>query len=499
MSERNKNGSIVEKNQRRPRRGRRVQKRGSARKRTPNYRKKQRANGQRTNGRGRGRNNGGVRLSEETTAFAEAVTNPFSNAAIGAIIPDRWAPPSIPALDRLTMTLDPKQWTEHDNKLVIHGWVVAILPRSLAMGWKARRFNTTQALYRIIPFQLDFGEPDQDPRGDMYSLWVGVLATNDDYTNLEMLCWNAEGGGVFRPGMNVMSYSRHEILEKTVTGGRIVGSGLKLFPNAPPLTTGGSCYGGWLSIADLATLIPYGDVDTPPALKSNYNNDTTTIRGGHVKLQSNVEFKNDYLGFPATAKEQRELMKIRKHEGRRRVGVNQHITAANVQDLLKMRMVYPGIKGVTVRSSPLQSPVQEEFRIPFDHAVFESIDPISSRTNSGVGVGCNDLISGSDYVPAVVWRYNSNDGEPQTYTIRLESRVHLQCIPDADNPFMTKSVVPDPSYDSVALILENKDTYPVVTTGNSFKSFLSGVESSMDTLIRTASKIPLLRAAASFV
>jgi hypothetical protein len=155
---------------------------------------------------------------------------------------------------------------------------------------------------------------------------------------------------------------------------------------------------------------------------------------------------------------------------------------SNVQDSLRYRHTYRGVDGVTVRYSPLQSSRQETFQPAYEDALFDSFNPdVANGRNSnvGIGVGVHDLIGASDYVPCVVWRFNSPD---DAYSLRLEARVHIQAEPDGSCPFMTTTVVPDPNYPHLQLLLENKEAFPIVAKGQSFASFLAGVKKAIATV-----------------
>lgn len=447
-----------------------------------------------------------VTLSPEAKGFIQAVTNPFSDAAIGAIVPDQWCPPTIAGNDRLTLTLDPAEWKKRLPTLTITGWVVYFVPRSLALGWRALDTDD-KLLHAVVPMNMDFTTPDSDPRAALYSLYVGAIGTIEDGP-VKIWAHDNQYSEKFQPGINSIPFSRHDIIESTTNGARIVGAGIKAFPNSAPLTTGGTVYGGWMPLTDLQHHVPNSLLDplqlsTPDIedlgdfLPLTRNSAATCSERGFTSSRGAPPSKvrRDCLESKHDYGESIEVQRgrIRPHAKLNRPAVTLFNTdPADIQDNLRYRHSYPGTKGVTVRYSPLQSPTQEEFRIPFDGALVAGLTVAGGFTNRDVGGGVNDLISGSDMVPGFVWKYNVVNDATESYSIRVEARVHLQCVPDATNPFLTASAMPDASFPTIAMSLENKDIYPVVSMGNSFSSLIRNFNEGVDAIVRAASKIPIL-------
>lgn len=98
-------------------------------------------------------NNALAHFSPITRTLAQAITNPFADSAIGACIPDAWTPPSIPALDRLSVNLDPSALAAIDpaDDLTILGFFMAVVPRSLGAGWIAQRNSGTVNVPVYVP------------------------------------------------------------------------------------------------------------------------------------------------------------------------------------------------------------------------------------------------------------------------------------------------------------------------------------------------------------
>jgi hypothetical protein len=439
-----------------------------------------------------------AQLSNESVHFAEAVTNPFSDGALGASLPDQWAPPTVPANDRLTMIFDPATFIDLDDSkngdVVVEGFLAAIVPRSLAAGWLAMDFDRSNTIHEVYAITTTYETPAQNPLGDMYCLVTCVIGRSTAHPTTSILAWRPDPQALgIVEGYNVQAFARHEILEATAAGGRIVGAGLKIFANAAPLTTGGTSYGGWITIVDLLSMAE--DSNPGRAFETLYEQEFTEAKTGgyrsdphpHPSLHTQSPILSQrhaaILALNQPGQETKERRALKRALIKARVSLVPIVQAANIEDLLRMRHTYQGVKGVTVRYSPLQSAVQEEYRPAFDDAVFSGVVVNSREQNLASGLGANDLASPTDFVPCVIWKFNTDSGGvPTTYNLRIEATVHLQCIPRSTNPYMTNGVIPDPNYPKLALILENRDVYPVVSRGNSFKSFLSGVSAAMKTL-----------------
>jgi hypothetical protein len=426
-----------------------------------------------------------VRFSHDTETLAQAITNPFDDAAIGAVIPDQWAPPTIPAMDRLTINLEPNLLTQAVPNSIINGFIIALVPRSLSAGWLSEINAGTvdapvvDAAVNIISVDTNFAAITTFPVvADLYSLFVGSIGFAPGLTGLNCMAYDPDSAQ-FRVGFNAIPFSRIDALAQSCSGARICGAGLKIFSDEAPIETGGTAYGGWCAIDDIFKLVraPVTTINSFTHISSKTLSPISELRRNLPGARVILEEKSPGNLYTRRAPRRR----------RRRPGVDEEpaYSAATFQDALKFRHAFKGIEGVTVRYSPLQSASQEVFQPIFEDALFHlnetsNTDPeLVMSINRDVAVGTHDLIGPSDYVPMVVWRFNgTTNADPdldKTYTLRIEARVHLQCEPDGDCPFMASTITPDPHYTSLQLLLENKDAFPVVTKGSSFKSFLHGM------------------------
>jgi hypothetical protein len=451
------------------------------------------------NNRNRISNNATIHFSRDTETLAQAITNPFDDAAIGAVIPDQWSPPTIPALDRLTITLDPSLIVAAagTNAILVQGWIIAFVPRSLSAGWLARANTGTvedpsySQVVNIVSVDSSFSRVQEFPAtAEMYSLFVGIIGISgniDNGNSITVMAYDP-ADQLFVEGFMCIPFSRGSALSESCSGGRICGAGLKVFSDEAPIETGGTVYGGWTAIDDLFKLVFLEPIEPPPPPKTNRNQRYNIPIPIQPTVLAEYDDLGEYKGKPHGRKTRR---RSRRYQSRVDTPL---YSAATFQDALKYRHAYKGVDGVTVRYSPLQSAIMEEFRPIYEDAMFiettiSLLNPDTAITiNEDIAVGAHDLINPNDYVPCVVWRYNSSAGATptenidKTYSLRVEARVHLQCEPDGDCPFMATTVQPDPHYIHLQMLLENKDAFPVVSKGQSFKSFNAGIREAVKTV-----------------
>jgi hypothetical protein len=366
-------------------------------------------------------------VSYESNRFAEAVVNPFHEGAIGAVMPDRWTPPTIPAMDIINMTIKANSIIDASAGLNLLGIYIAFVPRSLAVGWMETQgdgFTKNPVFYADTNFNATGSAGAPDPRkvaGNLYCLMVSFIVTSTAFPDpifgaIEQQIPPFFIGSLTR-GFNFIETSRFQTINGLSDGGRIVGAGIKVNTQANLLETGGTAYGGWMSIDDLyKQCAQYADFSTIP---------------------------------PTSPLE--------------------------VQDLLKLKSFYKAIDGISVRYSPLQSAIQQKFVEIYPSTSFALNDAYPAQSNGfvdGSSVGAHDAIGGGDFVPAVVWLFNtSGDLNAHVYDLQVELRVHLQCEPKGICPFVISHVVPDPEFLILSRILGNPDVFDVAVKGASFVSF----------------------------
>lgn len=382
-------------------------------------------------------------FSYHLRGFAEAVVHPFSPEAIGAMCPDQWSGPSIPITDRLTIDFDPSIY--QISSLDLDGVLIAIVPRCLRAGWAQGTPPTDAAQNNGIKLQAPYmgtvgapalgmavpGGTNVKPdlifdqyylliagiRGDKY-VWIGTnnreAASSGSATSIAVDGW-ANSAGNDTPGYNAIRFSRFGKYKGNCDKGRILGAGLKVWSNESPLNTGGTCYGGWITQDDLfKSLIGSGQFASSPP--------------------------------PST-----------------------------IEDYIRFRFTSLGVGGSTVRYSPLQSPIQQEYVVPAVTTTAYNLaaDAIWwSEEKENVDLTAFDQCKPGDFIPCCVWRYNTAMAGG-VYNLRISAQMHIQGSPSGDSPFQTKTIRSDPNYLYCKSLIENLEDFPVAVGGHSFKSFMS--------------------------
>jgi hypothetical protein len=396
-------------------------------------------------------------------------------------MPDKWMSPSISAHDRLFYDFDPALYTSLDGTLQITGVVFILMPRCLSSGmagvW-ARGDNIDLPLFAYHPIDYS-GEQGEVSTYDItkdpvitsaYCLIQGVLghtasfqdetlfgvfennfgkkslkslfevqkytrdielakkkmATIDEQSPINLNGFidikeddekKAPFAAAISPHMvNVIPFSRSDSIRNNVEGCRIIGAGLKVFSDEAPINTGGTVYGGWIPADNILKYIANdGDINT---------------------YKSTVGIQND----------------------------------------LMTNHMYKGVTGSTARYSTLQSPQQAAFNAYDVSASFENAEAAGANSDwaygrPGASGNSNDLIKPSDYVPTIIWRYNSSD-QNDVYSLRVRATIHLQCQPLGTCPFALTSIHPTFGLTELQALLNNLDHFPTACEGESFKGFL---------------------------
>jgi hypothetical protein len=353
--------------------------------------------------------------------------NPFSNGAIGALIPDKWSAPTIPAFDLTTLSFDPKRWLATDDSLVILGFVFSILPRSLAVGWMHFPTNTPFIPLFYLYSDLSGSNPGYDglkPPAALYSLIFAVIGTSNTYPTPTYLALAGTDASPFlTTGFNCLLTGRYEAIRSLCAGARIIGAGLRVKTKTDPATTSGRVHAGWLTVFDLYT--------TVAAL------DNATLTG---------------------------------------------ISPADLPNYLTLRKTTTPLEGTTVRYSALQSPIQATYQTLYPETAFPVTNlPYAPGFVDGVSPGANDVINSGDYIPTVFWEFNTGIlnrskqnplATSNAYVLQLEIRVHLQCQPLGICPFNILHIKPDTDYLLLVSILDNADIFNIVTKDPSFPTFI---------------------------
>jgi hypothetical protein len=352
-------------------------------------------------------------LSPELNAYANAVVHPFGDEGLGATRPDNWNTISLPVTDRLTMDIDPSIFFNANTALdTLEAIQITLVPRCLAAGW-TRSTASDQMLVPLISCdaELEYIEGEWVPRQQYYLLVSAIGTVNGElnqyaYWSTDNTMRSSEENSA--GAANAVAFSRFSKYADNADGGRIIGMGLKIWSEAAPINTGGTAYGGWITIADL-----FGE----------------------------------YRKAATDAASVTDLMFKRKHfKGAAGVTVRYSPT----QEPDQLNYVVPFLDTIALNGTDWNE--QVDIEIGADWAQQDQCNP-------------------GTYVPCALWKFDSTD-QSSSYSIRVEARVHIHARPKGNCPFMTVKPTYDPLIDYLDNILANPQLFPIVVEGASFKSFM---------------------------
>lgn len=387
-------------------------------------------------------------LDEELLAFSNAVVHPFSDGAIGAVWPDSWQTVSLPATDRLTLDIDPSIYTGASPGMTsIIGFVAILQPRCLAAGW-LREFDANSQVVRSITITPEYNVDDTVVDNTVsryrygpacqYSVFIAAIGTSSEsgdeiaahgYDPTDNSVFIGAPTGFLSGGFNSMAFSRFGTYGTVVDAGRVLGAGMKMWSEAPPIQTGGTVYGGWATTEDIYRWFVR---DTPS------------------------------------------------------------LSVTSFEDIMQHRQHFQGVDGVTVRYSPLQSDKQADYVPPYVRGLgTESVQNNDVRRPPNVLNNVEpmvfDQVTMGDYVPVCLWKYNSVDTE-SLYSVRLEARLHIQGRPVGTSPFATIPPRLEPLLNVIVPLLSNPNLFPAAVEGHSFRSFIARLKEWGGGVLRTVKR-----------
>lgn len=448
-------------------------------------------------------------LSRPLQSFCEAVTNPFGNGALGAVLPDNYNDLTIPVSDRAEFDLDytSVNFSGHD-------WYADAIATSPATADDAGFYDNAAATIQLLGIYIWFqprcvqsslldtcivndssfavfrGSAPKYPytvTGELDEAFADKLAIMDEYVLCYTGYWYINNGaprdtsdteynytgyaaGLYYKasdsgtvtertfphvfGYRVVPYPRIENIADNISKARILGAGLKVWSEEAPINTGGYVVGGWTTFDDLLPIIrntSYGWGDGSGTLSSTaYYTQLVT------SLSNSGSATNDFI--PSLKGACRET----------------------------------GVGGVTVRYSPLQTAEQlekERVMLDGDDANFSYVtdwDPSGESTgvnyvnihpSTGSDLSAFDVITRGSYIPALFWKWNvdltADEPIADLYTLRVMSMVHLDGQPLGTSPFMSQNYDCDPASAHVKLLMENWSVFPPAVSGHTFKSFMT--------------------------
>jgi hypothetical protein len=217
---------------------------------------------------------------------------------------------------------------------------------------------------------------------------------------------------------------------------RLLGAGIKVWSEQAPINTGGYSVGGWITVEDIMSAMAWTDRVTPL-----------------------------FTPGPATP----GALKA-------------------IQPKIKFACRTPGVKGSTVRYSPLQTSDQVEAEYPkiptrmattgtINIAALNGVVPNLVIEQPNVDFSINDVITPGSFVPCIYWQFNTTDtggaAVNGVYTLKVMAMVHGEGTPTGESPFMSCKSSTDPSAAYAKAMIENLEVFPPAVSGHSFKSFMT--------------------------
>jgi hypothetical protein len=420
----------------------------------------------------------GTILSYDVHNFCEAVTQPFSRSARGAVLPDQYLEAAVPCLDTHDVELAPAafnyngDWTASGDagsgvRFRLVGCLIWLQPRCVSAN-----VIHTQSLHGLdIEEKSSTVKYPSVCRSD--SSDNGNMAHSDDIDSLAelyTLCytgsWSVEvynngrttsstkSTGLYSaalgpvktdslfPGYRTVPFPRLGNIAVNSTGARILGMGLKVWSNGSKTVKGEVATAGWLSLHQVL--------------------DAACDSSGRTMHDIGASFRGS----------------VQRHGG----------------------------QGVTARYSPLQDSKQlvhqpcfldKKLYHPslidgFENSSSHRATDVSSGSPIGWGreyavAGVQDVadlrlfdaIEPGSFVPVCYWRFSNEyraliddtnliDG---VHTVALEAVVHVEAIPNGACPFLGGPVDKFNGVDQVKDFLVDWRYFPPATNGHSFTSF----------------------------
>lgn len=443
-------------------------------------------------------------IAPDLGRYIESVIHPFGDGGIGAFAPNRWSSNRcIPVTDRISFTLDPTLYTTIDAGVQPAGFFVALVPRSIQAGWMTtRQGNAYNEFGWYGPKFTGLKNNDSDEiitatNTDIdqsivlnhYYLLVSLIDADGDfryiipeYTDTSSV---TQAATVQTGGYNAIAFTRFSRYKDNCDNGCLLGAGIKIRANKSLLNTGGKVYGGSITHRDAITI---KDVGTNAAKVIQNKLKEWRLEQGVEGITVRYEPSQDSL-------QQREVIpKIPNDQVEYYQDAPQAtpVLTKEVKDVAKMiynqkhGIVYSGEEKKQEMPPPQPDKIQP---LPWEYFKTngKEVKGINSRAAQALGANADqpdfypmftgnvdpssqDQMSGGSSIPGAVWKYNLDDNEG-VYTLAVQAVVHVEGVPDGNCPFGTYEVHHDPMFQYAKSLTENKNMFPVVTEGNSFKSF----------------------------
>jgi hypothetical protein len=237
---------------------------------------------------------------------------------------------------------------------------------------------------------------------------------------------NEAGTGV-EEGYMAIRTTRQISLQATSASMRILGVGCKLWPNSPPINTGGKVFSGMMSQNDL------------------YN----SFRG-------NASYAN----------------------------------ASTLESQIYDKQAYYGLDGTTVRYNTFSDNNQVDFHDTNLEELFSDLLPSTGVQVVQEGnrqYSSQDMIGPGSGVPIMIWRYQSATSS-DIFDLTFNLIAHLEVKPRGTSPYEQSFILYDPKLEHLDKIL-GSNHFPVSVKGHSFKSFFEKAKTFVHKTLNSADDI----------
>jgi hypothetical protein len=443
--------------------------------------------------------------------YLEALTNPFSPNATGALRPDGTNMPTTPLKDRIAFGIDPSGFAytgnslnSYETQITIEQVIITYLPRCFAAGWGyGTGLNLAPADPMIstlnpkdiklhVPYSYSTSESVEDLSEKVfitepYVLCVLMVTTGGRAVRLPSSEEEkVQSYGDWPVGPTFVQFARTTYANQCA-GIRINGAGLKILPLGAPINTGGIIYSGTISQEVLyqscisnQTTSAFANYETKIRNRSRFKGvEGVTIRYDPVQTKVHHQFKDGFTDddYYSTTRvyDQTDLLSQQDNNkfspGRR---IKREMIEEKEPYIEIQRGKNVGKKATKVNA--LDASAEDYVRMYWNTA--SQIE---------------DLCGKDDQVPIVIWRFDKSQGAETTvtdYNIQIEAVCHAEMIPKGNSPFVSEKVPEQPGLASFEKLTTNYELIPLSQKGSSFKTI-------MRHFANFAGRVPMLADSAS--
>jgi hypothetical protein len=365
-------------------------------------------------------------IKGQSLKYAEACVNPFDDVCLGCKRPDG-SPFTVSAVDRMQLTL-PVTTLAGFMASNFGGIVLCFIPRCTVVGWLTGNQTATSPAVIISP-EIQFTQYDANfnaitsnnilvPSDAYYILFAG-LGLDGLYYKID-----AAGTGV-DTGYMCIRTTRQTALQNTSASLRILGAGCKLWPNSPPISTGGKVFSGMMSQNDLWS-----------------------------------SFRN----------------------------ISGYSNSQTIESQIQSKQAYYGLDGTTVRLNTFGDKEQIDFHDTSLEELYSDLLPsgeINVAQEGNRQYSSQDLIGPGSGIPIMVWRYQS---PTDVFDLTFNMVAHLEVKPRGTSPYEQSFLVYDSKLIHLDKIL-GSTFFPLSVKGHSFKSFFNKAKTFIHSTLKSADDI----------